>query len=49
MLGAAVITMFIAHLVSNHDLHYIAEDYLGITTKLAEVGIIGLMLKQYKE
>ena len=49
MLGTAVITMFIAYFVSNHDLHYIAEDYLGITTKLAEVGIIGLMLKQYKE
>ena len=28
-LGLIVITMFVAYFVSNHDLHYIAEDYLG--------------------
>lgn len=48
-LGLIVITMFVAYFVSNHDLHYIAEDYLGITTKLAELGTIILLLKQRRQ
>lgn len=49
ILGGVVISMFIAYFVSNHDLHYIAEDYLGMTTKIAELGIIGLLIKKYKD
>ena len=48
-LGLIVITMFVAYFVSNHDLHYIAEDYLGITTKLAELGIIILLIKHRRQ
>ena len=47
-LALSALTMFIAYFVSNHDLHYIAEDYLGLTTKLSEIGIIGLVLKNQK-
>ena len=39
-LGLSVTIMFVAYFVSNHDIHYIIEDYLGITTKLAELIII---------
>ena len=48
MLGLIIVTMFVAYFVSNHDLHYIVEDYLGITTKLVEVGIIAFIIKNYK-
>ena len=48
-LGLVVVTMFIAYFVSNHDLHYIAEDYLGIITKLVEITIIILLYKQVKQ
>ena len=48
-LGLIVITVFVAYFVSNHDLHYIAEDYLGITTKLAELGIIILLIKHRRQ
>ena len=47
-LALSALTMFIAYFVSNHDFHYIAEDYLGLTTKLSEIGIIGLVLKNQK-
>lgn len=47
-LALLALTMFIAYFVSNHDLHYIAEDYLGLTTKLSEIGIISLVLKNQK-
>ena len=47
--GLIAITMFVAYFVSNHDLHYIAEDYLGITTKLAELGIIILLIKNRRQ
>jgi hypothetical protein len=43
-LNAAI--MFVGYFVSNHDLHYILEDYLGITTKLAEITILALLFKQ---
>jgi uncharacterized membrane protein YphA (DoxX/SURF4 family) len=39
------ITMFFAYFVSNHDIHAILEDYIGITTKISEIGvIIGLLI-----
>ena len=47
-LALLALTMFITYFVSNHDLHYIAEKYLGLTTKLSEIGIIGLVLKNQK-
>jgi len=47
-LALLALTMFIAYFVSNHDLHYIAEDYLGLTTKLSEIGIIGLVINNNK-
>lgn len=49
ILGVAIISMFVAYFVSNHDLHYIAEDFLGITTKLAELGVIALIIRQYNK
>jgi hypothetical protein len=37
--------MFFAYFVSNHDIHAILEDYIGITTKISEIGvIIGLLI-----
>jgi len=39
-LGGVAIAMFIGYFVSNHDLHYILEDYLGITTKLSEIALL---------
>ena len=32
--------MFIAYFVSNHDIHSLLEDYLGITTKISEIGVV---------
>ena len=49
ILGVAIVSMFVAYFVSNHDLHYIAEDFLGITTKLAELGVIALIIRQYNK
>ena len=48
-LGLVVTIMLVAYFVSNHDLHYIAEDYLGITTKLVELSIIILLNKERKQ
>ena len=49
ILGVAIVSMCVAYFVSNHDLHYIAEDFLGITTKLAELGVIALIIRQYNK
>tara|TARA_B110000914_G_scaffold97293_1_gene85529 strand:- start:1693 stop:2193 length:501 start_codon:yes stop_codon:yes gene_type:complete len=46
-LGIGVTVMFAAYFVSNHDIHYIVEDYLGITTKLAELSIVILLKKEW--
>ena len=40
--------MFVAYFVSNHDLHYISEDYLGIVTKLIEVSVIVVLAKEMR-
>ena len=36
--------MIIGYFVTNHDLHYISEDYLGIITKFAELGLMQQLL-----
>ena len=43
-LGFVVSMMIIGYFVTNHDLHYISEDYLGIITKLAELGLMQQLL-----
>jgi hypothetical protein len=48
-LGIGVTVMFAAYFVSNHDIHYIIEDYLGITTKLSELAIIILLKKEWNK
>ena len=48
-LGLGVTIMFVAYFVSNHDIHYIIEDYLGITTKLAELAIVILLMKEWNQ
>ena len=48
-LGLGVAVMFGAYFVSNHDVHYILEDYLGLTTKIAELGIIILLMKEWNQ
>ena len=48
-LGLVVTIMLVAYFVSNHDIHYISEDYLGITTKLVELSIIILLNKERKQ
>jgi hypothetical protein len=36
--------MFIAYFVSNHDIHSLLEDYLGLTAKISEIGVmVGLV------
>ena len=39
-LSGVTIVMFIGYFVSNHDLHYVLEDYLGIATKLSEIALL---------
>ncbi|MDC0327848.1 hypothetical protein OAN05_00930 [bacterium] len=43
-LGFVVSMTIIGYFVTNHDLHYISEDYLGIITKLAELGLLQQVL-----
>ena len=40
--------MFVAYFVSNYDLHYISEDYLGIITKLIEITAIVVLLREMR-
>ena len=40
--------MFVAYFVSNHDLHYILEDYLGIVTKLIEISVIVVLAREMR-
>ena len=48
-LAVLSIIMFFAYFVSNHDIHAIFEDYLGITTKISEIGVlIGLLIHRKK-
>lgn len=43
-LGILSLVMFIAYFVSNHDIHSILEDYLGLTAKISEIGVmVGLV------
>ena len=46
-LALIVLSMFIGYFVYSHDLHYILEDYLGITTKLVELSILFVLAKQH--
>ena len=39
-LGGLSLLMFVAYFVSNHDIHYVLEDYLGIVAKISEIGVI---------
>ena len=43
-----ILVMFIAYFVSNHDIHYILEDYLGIITKVIELIILILLVRNYR-
>ena len=43
-LGFVVSMMLIGYFVTNHDLHYISEDYLGIIIKLTEIGLLQQLL-----
>lgn len=47
-LGGLSLLMFIAYFVSNHDIHYVLEDYLGIVTKISEIGVIIGLVKLRK-
>jgi len=40
--------MFVAYFVSNHDLHYILEDYLGIVTKLIEISVVVVLVREMR-
>ena len=43
-----VLIMFVAYFVSNHDIHYILEDYLGLITKITELGILALLFRNFR-
>ena len=43
-----VLVMFVAYFVSNHDIHYILEDYLGLITKITELGILALLFRNLR-
>lgn len=47
-LGGLSLLMFVAYFVSNHDIHYILEDYLGIVAKISEIGVIIGLVKHRK-
>ena len=47
-LAINALIMFIAYFVSNHDLHYLLEDYLGLTTKVSEILIMALVVRQMR-
>ena len=40
--------MFVAYFVSNHDLNYILEDYLGIVTKLIEISVVVVLVREMR-
>lgn len=44
-LGTGVIVMFAGYFASNHDVHMVLEDRLGLTTKLAELAFIMLLYR----
>ncbi|MGB1365493.1 MAG: hypothetical protein ACPH9F_04310 [Candidatus Poseidoniaceae archaeon] len=39
-LSGVTLAMFVGYFVSNHDIHYVLEDYLGIATKLSEIALL---------
>lgn len=47
MLGLCGVTvaMFVGYFVSNHDPHMIFEDRLGLTAKLSELVLLGLLIR----
>ena len=47
-LGGLSLLMFVAYFVSNHDIHYVLEDYLGIVAKISEIGVIIGLFKNRK-
>lgn len=47
-LGGLSLLMFVAYFVSNHDIHYVLEDYLGIVAKISEIGVIIGLVKHRK-
>ena len=47
LLGLCGVTaaMFVGYFVSNHDPHMIFEDRLGLTAKICELALMGLMIR----
>ncbi len=44
-LGGGVCVMLVGFFLSNHDLHMLLEDRLGLSTKLAEIALLAMMVK----
>lgn len=49
VLSATSLAMFVGYFLSNHDLHAMTEDGLGITSKIAELGVIVGSIRQLRE
>lgn len=44
-LCGVTVAMFVGYFVSNHDPHMIFEDRLGLTAKLSELVLMGLLVR----
>ncbi len=49
LISLIAISMFIGYFAENHDIHYMAKDYLGITTKISEIVILAIMVRKPRE
>lgn len=44
-LSGGLCVMLVGFFLSNHDLHMLLEDRLGLSTKLAEIALLAMMVK----
>ena len=48
-LSAASFAMFVGYFIANHDLHAMTEDALGITSKIAEIGVLVISIRRFRQ
>jgi uncharacterized membrane protein SirB2 len=48
-LGGVIAIMFVGYFLSGDDLHIITEDRLGLSTKLAELALMALLIQKIRQ
>ena len=48
-LGGVIAIMFVGYFLSGDDLHIITEDRLGLSTKLAELALMALLIRKIRQ